>query len=111
MIAQGATDGTERLGAMTSERLVQRVRIVVRGRVQGVWFRESTKEAATALGLTGTVRNLASGEVEIIAEGPRNRLEALAVWARRGPDLADVEGIDVDYSEATGRHAEFRVVR
>jgi acylphosphatase len=89
----------------------ERVRIVVRGRVQGVWFRESTKAAARALGLTGSVRNLASGEVEIVAEGPRHRLEALAVWARRGPDAARVEGIETVYSEATGRLYEFMVVR
>jgi len=88
-----------------------RVRIVVRGRVQGVWFRESAKQAAQALELAGTVRNLSTGEVEIVAEGPRNRLEALAVWARRGPDMAHVEGIEVDYAEATGRLVEFRVVR
>jgi acylphosphatase len=87
------------------------VRIVVRGRVQGVWFRESTKDAAGALGLTGSVRNLPNGEVEIIAEGPRNRLEALTVWARRGPDSARVDDMDVEYSDAAGDFHEFRVAR
>ena len=88
-----------------------RVRIIVRGRVQGVWFRESTKRTAVALGLTGSVRNLESGDVEIIAEGPRNRLEALAVWARTGPELARVDEIEVEHSEATGSLIEFRIVR
>jgi len=89
----------------------QRLRIIVSGRVQGVWYRESTREVAESLGLTGTVRNLMSGEVEIIAEGPRNRLEALAVWARRGPSGARVDGITEEYSPATGSYTEFRVVR
>lgn len=90
---------------------VQRVRIIVWGRVQGVWFRESTRETAQALGLTGTVRNLATGEVEIIAEGPRHKLEALAMWARRGPSTARVDGIREEYSPAEGRFTEFRVIR
>lgn len=81
------------------------------GRVQGVWFCESAKQAATALGLAGTVRNLSTGEVEIIAEGPLNRLEALTVWARRGPDVARVDEMDVEYSAPTGRMVEFRVMR
>ena len=89
----------------------QRVRIIVSGRVQGVWYRESTREVAESLGLTGTVRNLMSGEVEIIAEGPRYRLEALAVWARRGPSGARVDEIIEEYSPATGSLTEFRVVR
>lgn len=89
----------------------QRVRIVVWGRVQGVWFRESTRETAQALGLTGTVRNLMTGEVEIIAEGPRHKLEALAMWARRGPASARVDGIREEYSAATGAFRDFRVLR
>ncbi len=88
-----------------------RIRIVVRGRVQGVWFRESTKRTAIALGLTGSVRNLESGDVEIIAEGPRNRLDALAVWARTGPEMARVDEIEVEYSPPAGNLIEFRIVR
>ncbi|NUQ69859.1 MAG: acylphosphatase [Chthonomonadales bacterium] len=88
-----------------------RLRILVRGRVQGVWYRASAREAARGLGLTGAVRNLFSGEVEIIAEGPRNRLEALAVWARRGPDGARVDGIEKEWSTPTGAFAEFTIVR
>jgi acylphosphatase len=49
--------------------------------------------------------------VEIIAEGPRNRLEALTVWARRGPDSARVDDMDVEYSDAAGDFHEFRVAR
>jgi len=90
---------------------IQRVRIRVWGRVQGVWFRESTRETAQALGLKGTVRNLATGDVEIIAEGPRYKLEALAQWARRGPSAARVDGIEEEYSEPQGNLYEFRVVR
>jgi acylphosphatase len=62
-----------------------RLRIVVSGRVQGVFFRGTAAEQARALGLTGYARNLDDGTVEIVAEGSRRALEVLAAWAHRGP--------------------------
>ena len=73
-----------------------RVRLVVTGRVQGVWYRESCRRADDRLGLGGWVRNTADGRVEIEAEGPRRAVEALVEWARRGPDRAEVAGISVE---------------
>jgi acylphosphatase len=65
----------------------------IRGRVQGVWFRASTKEQADALGLTGWVRNLPGGEVEVHACGPEADLDRLRRWLHRGPPMALVEAV------------------
>ncbi len=67
-----------------------RVRLVVSGRVQGVWYRASTQAEARRLGLTGWVRNLLDGGVEVEAQGPVARVEALIAWCREGPGLARV---------------------
>lgn len=62
----------------------------VAGKVQGVWFRASTKEQADRLGVTGWVRNLPDGRVEVMACGDREKLEQLQAWLRQGPRLAKV---------------------
>ncbi|MBI4615601.1 MAG: acylphosphatase [Planctomycetes bacterium] len=82
-----------------------RAHIVVEGRVQGVFYRYSTVEEATRLGLAGWVKNLRDGRVEAVAEGERETVERLVEWCRRGPPSAHVEKIDVDWETPTG---EFR---
>lgn len=72
-----------------------RVRAVVSGRVQGVWYRESCRREADRLGVTGWVRNTSDGGVEIEAEGPRPAVDALLDWARRGPPRARVAAVTV----------------
>ncbi len=69
-------------------------RWLVSGRVQGVFFRASTREVAVALGLDGSARNLVDGRVEVIAQGSPERLQRLAVWLRQGPPAARVEALD-----------------
>jgi acylphosphatase len=90
---------------------VTRARIVVRGRVQGVFFRASARDEAERLGLKGLVRNLPDGGVEAIAEGEREQLEEFIAWCRRGPPLAEVEEVRVRWTPATGEFASFRVTR
>jgi acylphosphatase len=68
-------------------------RFVVSGRVQGVWFRASTRQQAEQLGLAGHALNLADGRVEVMACGDAAALDALAVWLWRGPELASVEDV------------------
>lgn len=85
--------------------------MIVWGRVQGVWFRESTRAMAERLGLTGTVRNLPTGEVEIVVEGPDTHVKMLEAWAHHGPPNARVDGQKVRYSPATGEFRDFRVIR
>jgi acylphosphatase len=83
-------------GAGSGLGAVVRVRAVVAGRVQGVWFRESCRHEAERLGVTGWVHNLRDGSVEIEAQGSRAAVEALVAWAHDGPRLAIVESVTVD---------------
>ncbi|OAX55443.1 acylphosphatase [Xanthomonas graminis] len=68
-------------------------RFLVAGRVQGVYFRASTRERALALGLDGQARNLADGRVEVVAAGEAAALEALAEWLQHGPPAARIEQV------------------
>ena len=70
-----------------------RTRVVVDGRVQGVWFRQSTLRAATQAGVTGWVRNLPGGEVEAVFEGPAEKVASAVEWCRRGPEHAFVASV------------------
>ena len=84
------------------------LRALVRGRVQGVWFRAFAQRRARELGLTGFARNLSDGAtVEVVAEGPRPALEALLAALRVGPPGAHVERVDVSWGEATGQFERF----
>ena len=83
----------------------------VTGLVQGVFYRQSTAGEAARLGLSGTVRNLADGSVEVVAEGPREAVHALAEWCRRGPPAARVDGVDVAWEAPAGDTGPFTVTR
>lgn len=83
------------------------VRVVVRGQVQGVFFRDFTTRRARKLGLTGYVRNLTEGAVEAIAEGERVKLENLVRHMRQGPSGASVASVETSWSEYTGKHPTF----
>ncbi|HEX7915017.1 acylphosphatase [Rudaea sp.] len=80
-------------------------KFLVRGRVQGVFFRASTRAQALALGLRGYAKNLADGSVEVLACGAEDALDRLQSWLRQGPPAAridEVHRIDFDASEADG---------
>ena len=86
------------------------LRAVVRGRVQGVGFRDFVYTRARFLGLTGYVRNLPDGRsVEVVAEGLRDGLEQLLGYLRDGPRMARVDAVDVEWGEASGAHDRFGV--
>lgn len=87
----------------------RRVRVLVEGRVQGVWFRESTREEAGRLGVHGWVRNLPDGRVEAVFEGEPTAVDALVDWTRRGPERASVTAVHVDREEPRGEDT-FRVI-
>lgn len=74
-------------------------RIVASGRVQGVFFRDSTRHEAIRLGVTGWVRNCPDGTVEAYIEGAPDAVAALVRWAREGPRHADVDDLRVDEAE------------
>jgi len=86
-----------------------RVHIFVSGLVQGVFYRQSTKEKAEELGLTGWVRNLPDGRVEIVAEGEEKKIKELIDWAKKGPPLAKVRDLEVDFEDYKNQFSEFRI--
>lgn len=86
-----------------------RVHIFVSGRVQGVFFRDHTRRWADSLGLTGWVRNLRDGRVEVLAEGAKDRLEDLTAWLKQGPPLAEVQNIEISWEDFRGEFADFRI--
>lgn len=79
------------------------MRVRVHGRVQGVWFRDSTRREAARHGVSGWVRNCPDGTVEALFEGPPDAVDAMVAWSRRGPSRAEVTGVDVDDAPAEGR--------
>ena len=80
-------------------------RLVIRGRVQGVWFRESMRREAERLGVSGWVANRLDGSVEAIVQGSPEQVDAITRWTRRGPDEAQVT--EVTATEATGDFSGF----
>ena len=76
------------------------VRFLVSGKVQGVFFRASTREQALRLGLSGSARNLADGRVEVVAAGDEAAIEALARWLHKGPPTSRVESVVRDACDA-----------
>jgi acylphosphatase len=78
------------------------IRCLVAGRVQGVFYRASTRHEAQLLGLTGYVKNLLDGRVEVVACGEKEAVEMLREWLRKGPADAEVSGVAcefIDYQE------------
>lgn len=74
-------------------------RLKITGRVQGVFYRASTRDRARALGLSGFVRNASDGSVEVLAAGDRGLVEELIAWCHRGPSGSRVDAVRVDWME------------
>ena len=75
------------------DHVLKHIKLTVVGRVQGVWFRASTKEQADTLGVNGFVRNLLNGNVYIEAEGTKEQLQLFVIWCKKGPRLAHVNEV------------------
>lgn len=88
---------------MTNERVTRR--LAIRGRVQGVFFRESMRQEAARLGIAGWVCNCADGTVEAVIQGSAAAVRAMTQWARRGPPDAHVDAVEV--AEASGDYLGF----
>jgi len=70
-----------------------RVHLFIEGKVQGVFYRDSTRTKAEELGVNGWVRNLTDGRVEAVFEGPGPKVKEMVAWCRRGPPMAQVTGL------------------
>jgi acylphosphatase len=86
-----------------------RAHIFASGRVQGVFFRDHTQRWASSLGLSGWVRNVWDGRVEVLAEGEKDKIEALISRLRQGPPLARVDNLEVNWMDYTGEFKDFRI--
>lgn len=80
-------------------------RLVIHGRVQGVYFRDSMRQLARRHGVTGWVRNRSDGSVEAMVQGKPDAVEKIIKWAHRGPDAAKVIGVQIE--EAEGQFDSF----
>jgi len=89
--------------------MLRRAEILVKGLVQGVFYRYATKGEADALRLTGSVRNLSDGRVEVVCEGAEENINRLIAWCERGPQGAIVKGVTVSWKEYTGEFTDFRI--
>lgn len=89
----------------------QAIHAWVSGKVQGVYYRASTAKKAKALELTGWVKNLDDGRVELFAQGPENQIEKLLSWCEQGPILARVANIDTERVELDTHLDTFEVRR
>ncbi len=88
-----------------------RLHVLIEGRVQGVGFREFVLRNALRLDLTGWVRNVHNGNVEVLAEGNRHTLETLLVMLKQGPSAAAVTALQQDWSAVSGEFSTFIVAR
>ncbi len=86
-----------------------RVHLLIKGYVQGIFFRASTRDMANSLGLTGWVRNLPDGNVEAVFEGSNDILKQAAQWCYRGPAGATVTKVDEKWLGYTGEFERFEI--
>ena len=86
-----------------------RVHVLISGRVQGVFYRASTRDRAEQYGLTGWVRNTSDGTVEVVAEGEKEALERFYAWCPVGPSFSQVKKIEAKWEPYRGEFEEFIV--
>lgn len=86
------------------------VSLKIYGRVQGVFFRDSVRESAEKLKLTGWVKNELDGTVKVLAQGEENSLKELIEWCYNGPELAQVDKIDIDWQKIKEDYQNFQVI-
>ncbi|MBN1169866.1 acylphosphatase [Candidatus Micrarchaeota archaeon] len=84
--------------------------IRVSGVVQGVFFRASARDVAKHLALAGYVKNMPDGSVEVVAHGPRHKLDKLLEWCKKGPPGARVEKTEFEFSEEKEEIRDFQIL-
>jgi acylphosphatase len=87
----------------------KRIRVIITGRVQGVFFRMETQHAARRIGVTGWARNRRDGSVEAVFEGAPEKVEEMLAWCRKGPSLARVDDVAVRDADDQESFTDFTV--
>lgn len=90
---------------------MNKINVIITGRVQGVWFRKYTQRKAKELGLTGWVRNESNGNVALIAEGSEKLLKKFVHWLGKGAPEAEVDTVNVNWEEAKGIFNSFEIIK
>jgi acylphosphatase len=85
--------------------------VLISGRVQGVWYRASTKQQAERLGVTGWVKNTPDGRVEAVFYGDEKKIKEMISWCHQGPPNAAVTSVDVTYTKSNEVFSEFTIKR
>ena len=93
--------------AIQSSSTVETLHLVIYGRVQGVFFRQSMQREAQYRAISGWVRNRSDGAVEAVVQGEPGAVDAMLRWAQRGPDMAQVERVETGPAE--GNYSNFEV--
>lgn len=88
-----------------------RAQLRIQGRVQGVFYRQSTMELANSLGLTGWAKNCLDGTVEAVFEGERRAVDQAIEWCKQGPPAARVTDVSVDWQDFIGEFTNFGIRR
>jgi acylphosphatase len=86
-----------------------RAHVFVSGKVQDVYYRASTRDAASEKGVEGWVRNLDDGRVEAVFEGEEDAVKAMVEWCHKGSRRAEVKDVEVEWDEATGEFDGFDI--
>ena len=89
---------------------MQTVHLVIKGKVQGVYYRASAKDVAREVGVTGWVKNMPDGNVEVIVSGSEERVEKFIEWCRKGPKNAEVTEVIVNDSKEKPL-TDFRIIK
>ncbi len=89
----------------------KKLHLIIKGCVQGVWFRHNTKNKAIELDLKGYVKNLPDGNVEAVAEGPEEKLKLFLEWCSQGPKLSKVEDVEFEWEEFNNEFDDFSIRR
>ena len=88
---------------------ITRYHLIIKGRVQGVGYRMSAYDAAIDLGITGWVKNMRDGSVEVLAESDKATLEQFVSWAKKGPGYAKVSEVSTEELDASGEFKSFYI--
>jgi len=88
---------------------LKRIEIIVRGRVQGVYYRATAEREARQHGLTGWVKNRKDGAVEMVLEGEEDAVKYFLAWAQVGPSTARVDKVETRWRSYTGEFTDFRI--
>ena len=88
---------------------MQRVHIIVHGSVQGVFFRANAKKIAESLGLNGYTKNMDDGTVEVVAQGPEEKIKELIEFCKKGPEMSNVKKIEFEFKKVSDEFNGFEV--